>query len=381
MNIKFLVFYDIDEFESEKRNNPLSSRTVVDYICQVLNSLGHQVEIVSPSETFIFGKYFKSRTTEINENKKVTLGPTIGARIKLLNAFFKAVTRLWFVLYLLKNIKKGDRIFIWHQIPLMMPINLLYPFIKNKVKKIWCIGELYYKVNPERFNSVTIKEQLFLKKGDKYILSTKGILKYENINSNDCIVLPGNLSVFDQKESIFDDDKIHIVYSGVLNSTKGVKQAISIANYLSDQYVVHILGWASSQEVISDLNNKINEINKKGFCQVKYEGVLKGNKYIQFLCSCDIGLCSQDIDTTYNDCSFPSKVLSYLGCGLRVVCSDIEAVRDSELANHIYFCENNEPKILAEKILNISKDYIDDPRKKLTEMNISFRKSLQRIIE
>ena len=47
----YVAFYDTPENKAEGRSYQLSAVNKINYICTVLNRLGHHVEIISPSVT------------------------------------------------------------------------------------------------------------------------------------------------------------------------------------------------------------------------------------------------------------------------------------------------------------------------------------------
>jgi len=383
MYVKFIVFYDIVEYAYENRNNPLSSGNVVNYIISILNKNGIYVEIISPSETRNVNKYYKKRTTSVNENTKVTLGFTFKTKFKILNLISIGITRAWLILYLLLNTKKDEIIFVWHQIPLMMPLKIFKALTKNRnIKYIYSIGEIYQKVIPEKMSDKKKKMELsWLKDKDGYILSTNGIANYIDLNDNLSIVLPGGLNLnpcphFGRKDSGI----IHIVYSGVINATKGAKEAVDLAKYLDDKYSIHILGWGAKEGEVEKLREYINQ-NKKYFkCEISYDGILTGDNYISFLQKCTIGLCMQDVYAEYNDCSFPSKILTYLSNNLHVVCSDIVAVKNSKVADLIHFSDSNGPYEFSKiiKAINLNEPY--DSIRYLKKISDDFEKELLSLI-
>lgn len=382
MNIKFVVFYDLDEYASENRNNPLSSRNVVDYITECLAELGNQIEIISPAETKKHGQYYRARSTKTVSDVKVTLGPTKCSANKYLNLLYKLFTRIWFICYMLTHTKKEDVLFLWHQIPLIKSMTIFLKLCPWKNTRVWCVGELYQKVLLNKLSDKRKREEIsFIESGDKYILSTSGIGKYVNIDEKESIILPGSLRVAaDSKSEKFDDGKIHIVYSGVLNEHKGVNQVMELPKYLTAEYHIHLMGWSAEECFIEQMKKKVKEINRLNKAQISYDGILLGREYDAFLKKCHIGLCLQNTDNEYNDCSFPSKILAYFGAGLRVICSDVSAVKESEIAHLIYFCGTNDPKRVADTVKMIPKEKSSDEVDALKRLSTKFKKELEELL-
>ena len=105
-----------------------------------------------------------------------------------------------------------------------------------------------------------------------------------------------------------------------------------------------------------------------------------GKEYSNFISKCDIGLSSQNPDGVYNNTSFPSKILSYMCNGLKVVSVRIPVVETSDVKDGIWFYETGDPKKLAEAIKEAVKSDVD-PRNMIEELNVKFEKSLRELLE
>ena len=121
---------------------------------------------------------------------------------------------------------------------------------------------------------------------------------------------------------------------------------------------MHILGFGSDDE-IKMMKDKIEEVNAKSEATVTYDGLLSGAEYTKFLQSCDIGLSTQNPDAAFNATSFPSKILSYMANGLRVVTIRIPAISDSGVGSSVYYYDTQTPQNIAEAIksINLNDDY------------------------
>lgn len=356
--IKFVVFYDTEQNINENRSYPLSSAAVVDYIISVLNRNNIAVEIVSPATTRNVGKWYCSKQMEIGQKITLTLGPTLCLNNTIVNKVLVCLTRIWICMYLIKNTKQGDIVFVWHQIPLMRIIQTFRWFTSpKKLKFIFSVGELYQYVIPRQLSRIRKRLELnLLNSADGYILSTHLLNRYLDISSKPQCVLHGSMMPCKKNMTYierFTDNKIHILYSGIINGTKGAFLAVDVAHYLTDQYCIHILGWPAEYSYIQKLQLAIENSNKSCSCTVEYNGVLRGEDYHNFVRKCHIGLCTQDVDTAYNDCSFPSKIMTYICDDLIVISTKIEAVVESNIKDAIYFVNSNSPKDFANVIKSV----------------------------
>ncbi len=182
-----------------------------------------------------------------------------------------------------------------------------------------------------------------------YILSTELLSKHIS-SQKPYVVVNGTYHV--EKDIGIDKSKstsIHVVYAGTFSQEKGAKAAIEAAKLLPENYYVHILGFGTDKET-KMIMNQINDSKDKCKCILEYNGLLRGEEYIKFLQACDIGLATQNPNADFNDTSFPSKILSYMSNGLRVVTIRIPAIESSEIGKYMYYCDSSDPKQIAQAI-------------------------------
>ena len=94
--------------------------------------------------------------------------------------------------------------------------------------------------------------------------------------------------------------------------------------------------------------------------------------YLKFLQSCQIGLSTQTPEGDYNDSSFPSKVLSYLANGLRVVSIRIPVLERSSIAALLSFYDEDTPEAIAAAIQKIDLTQPYDSRAVIRQLDAQF---------
>ena len=348
--IHYISFYS-DLNDKENRYNSLACVNKVNYIMKVLNKLDYQVKIISPTYT-LNNCYYSEKDITICKKNKLHVFATKSSNNKIIRYIERKLTFLVFKKYLLKNIKENEQIIVYHA-NTMLFYNVLKKLKKKKnIKIILEVEEIYSDVN----NSLTYKkEEKMFKLADKYIFVTKMLeQKINNIANKPYCISHGNYNIENKIVDKYNDGKIHIVYSGIIDFVKkGAQMALNIAQYLSDKYVVHIIGFGNQND-IEILKEKIKENNSKNKCIVIYDGIRKGKEYISYIQKCEIGLSTQDSDEKYNDTSFPSKILAYLSNGLRVVSINIPAIKNSNVSELIYFYNENNPESAARVIMGIN---------------------------
>ena len=90
----------------------------------------------------------------------------------------------------------------------------------------------------------------------------------------------------------------------------------------------------------------IGEVSKESNCKVTFDGLKKGEEYKKFLQSCHIGLSTQNPEKEFNNTSFPSKVLSYMSNGLRVVTVKIPVIKTAEVSDYMFYYDKNSSVVL-----------------------------------
>lgn len=369
--IKYIGFYDIEELE-QKRISALSAINKMNYIIKALNNMGKDVTLISPSWTngtnnvkkvnmqkgsnrYIFPKSFKWK-----------------GMFKIINIIY---SNIWLLFYLLKNCKKNETIIVYHSIYL---INIL--ILVKKIKKIKIlleVEEIYSDISYKNKR----KELKMFELADKYIFVTEMLNKKVNVNNKPYCISHGTYKSEDQLIDKYNDGKIHVVYSGIIDKQKkGAFTALSICKYLNEKYMLQIIGFGS-QENVDILVDEIDKNNKVNECKAVFDGKLTGNEYIEYLQRCDIGLSTQDPHGEYNVTSFPSKILAYLSNGLRVVSVNIPAIKTSNVGNILYYYNGDSPEDIANTIkkININEDY--NSRKLIEQLDKNFTEKLRHVLE
>ncbi|CEN76501.1 Uncharacterised protein [[Clostridium] sordellii] len=376
--VKYVGFYDLVD-SKHQRSAYLSAINKMNYIAETIVATGKKVEIVSPA-WFIdkSAPITMKKNVNISEDIQLILAPSFPTRNRVTGKFKYYFSQFWMFLWLINNIQKNEEIIAYHSLALITPL-----YWAKKIKRfnlIYEVEEIYTDV----INYGKLKRKYEFKMfncADKYIFPTK--LLNEKINKEDkpYTIIHGTYKVEKNRDCKFNDDRIHIVYAGTFDPIKG--GAISTANsaeYLGENYHIHIIGFGTDEQ-IKNLKDKISQISKKTKCRLTYDGIYSGEEYIKFLQKCDIGLSTQNPDGEYNDTSFPSKVLSYMVNGLRVVSTKIKVLKESKINDLIYYYEGNTPKAIANAIKNI--DFYDgyNSIKTIERLNSEFTENMELLLE
>lgn len=380
--IKYIAAFDIDENKIENRLNTLSSTNKINYIITVLNELGYCVDVISTSQT-LNKKVYRGKLLKWGVNT-VRLFPTTwrgGLVFKVINAI---VMRIAIQSFLFHNIKRNDVVIVYHSSGhLWIPKTIK----KKQARLIEECEEIYGDIfgNPRLAES----EREALQGCYAYIYPTRLLNQVVNKKGAPYLVIHGaykdvgadyfNDYVYDEP-SLEDRNKYHVAYTGILDPKKGCIDVVRAAEFLDDNYHIHILGFGGDDE-IKILNENIADIKEKTSCEVTYDGLRKGAAYSKYLSLLNLGVCTLNTDQGFVNTQFPSKIISYMAAGLAVLCSDVEAIRTSDVAEAITFYQGNGPEAIAKGIMAAREKGNVDTRALLNDCHERFKKEIYELIK
>ncbi len=370
----FYISYYSPPSATEKRNAVLSAVNKMDYICESLEKNGCEVEIISASQ-MLEKKFGKARKEKLTDGTTLKLFSSLPHTNKIVSLVNRAYIKTQMFFYMLKNAKRDSTVIVYHSLGYMSLVKLL-----KKLKGFRLIIEAEEVYGDVIGNAkATEKEYNFFKIADSFIFPTELLSEKVNTEKKPEAVIYGTYHIAKNMSKLFADGKIHCVFSGVLEPRKGADTAVAAAEYLTGDYHIHIIGFGRD-EYIDRINNLISEVSEKTECTVTFDGKRSGDEYLQFLQSCQIGFVTQNSEAAYNGTSFPSKTLSYLSNGLRVVSVRIKAIETSKVADLMYFYDGDDPEDVANavKSINFTDDY--DSRKEVEKLNHEFSDEISLLI-
>lgn len=382
--MKYLAYYDTAENKAENRGYVLAATNKIDYICSALNRIGYPVEIVSASATSN-RKGCRGKTVWLTDETVLKLFPCLGTGIlpkRLLGRFLMRM-RLFF--YLLVHTQKAENVLVYHSLGYAGTVALARKI--RKFRLILEVEEIYADVNGRE--SDRKKEYKVFSAADAYLLPTELLNEKINIHNKPYALIHGTYQAErDRKCNIFSDylqeekkRRIHCVYAGTFDPRKGgAIAAAAAAEFLPENYHMHILGFGNEAEK-KHMQELIDELAKKCACDISYDGLLSGEEYIRFIQSCDIGLSTQNPDAAFNATSFPSKILSYMANGLRVVSIRIPAIESSAIGEYMYYYDVQEPEEIAKAIMQADMAAPYDGRKVIAQLARGFERDLKILLE
>lgn len=378
--VYYLGFYDIEQNKSENRNYVLSATNKMQYIIDTIETCGHSVEVISASQTLNSVGY-PGKVLEIGKRSRLHLFRTLkwGNKVRRVLSRHDMLHQVY--RYLLRTLKKEDTVIAYHSVAYM---NLLLK-AKKKIgfRLILEVEEIYADVAGNAKGRV--QEEQFFKYADAYIFPTQLLDKTINTLKKPSVIIHGTYQVESKRGQniFFKTDKmpntVHCVYAGTFDPKKGSLDAILATEYLPSNYHVHILGFGTEKDKQA-VKDCIAQTSEKSIATVTFDGLLSGEEYIRFIQSCEIGLSTQNPDAEFNATSFPSKILSYMANGLRVVSIRIPAIEQSAVGDYLQYYEKQTPEEIAKAILSV--DFSDgyDGRKIISNLDSSFCQSFAELL-
>lgn len=361
-------------YSTNKENAFIAAQNKIDYITDSLNKNGSQVEFVSASiansASIVSGKIQTIKDGVTLKTFDSLLGGNVFKRFIRRKHVYAQLKR-----YLKENLSAGDTIIIYHSLGYYK----LYKWLKEKIKVkiILEVEEIYSDVGKTRFVTRDKEVQSF-SYADAYIFPTRLLDDVVNVNKKPSVIIHGTYCVEKECGQPFGDGKTHVVYAGTFDPRKGGVQAAAAA-FLNGKYHVHILGFGSEEDK-QNLLKTIEDVSKKTECTVTYDGLKSGEEYIRFIQSCDIGLSTQNPDAAFNATSFPSKILSYMANGLRVVSIRIPAIESSAIGDYMYYYDRQTPEAIAKAVMQVDLNDGYNGREIISKLDKKFTKEIAELI-
>lgn len=373
--IKYIGFYDTAVSETDRVCN-LAATNKMNYIADTLVEAGYEVQFISPSWMGDHTKvsFEMQKKVNIGKHKYVTYCPSWKTRSKFMRNIKILGALIWLFIYLLLTTKKNEKVIAYHVQWISLPVRMAKSI--RKFDLVLEVEEIYSDVMV--FNDRFVKwEKALLNQANAFLYSTD-LLKDKLAFKKPSVVIYGEYKTHPKLSNPPDDGKIHLLYAGIIDEhKKGAFNALEATRHLSNKYELHILGHGK----VDEFKNIIFELNKTNKCKIYFDGIKSGDEYVDYCQKCHVGLSTQTMSGPYEDSSFPSKIMSYLALGLRVVSSETKCVTESKISNLITFYKEDEPKSIAESIMTIHIDMNYDSSKEIDELHKEFSRALQTLLE
>lgn len=345
----FLLGY-FSELIDSGRNAPLAAESICLYIKDVLESnklVNYEIVNLANSRR----KFVVERTKKLRNFTQI--GTSCFGRVyrKFLwkKFYWKKIYR-----FCKQNMQENDVVLIYHS---LLNGKLIKKVRANLHIKTILIGAEFYSDVTNNVAGKRIEQEMYGYANAHILISDA--LKNEIYHKRPSIILNGDYRDIDIKckEKFNLDGKKHLVYAGTFDPVKGgVFSAIQTMALLDDSFVLHILGFGNINSVKREIEN-LNLSDK-----VIIEGELHGQELVDFLSRCDIGLSTQNSYATFNSTSFPSKIVLYTKCGLKIVSTPTPSLLNSPFKKNLFISSGDKPENIKDAIIKATKKNIKQIR-------------------
>lgn len=349
----------------------------MDFILKCLRQFNREIVLVSimPSKNSGFQH---QETIKVSEKETHVYLPALVLRVFGKNVIRGDLGLFFLKQFMLKNVTNDDIVINYHS----LIFGNFFLKMRQRIRFRWiCEVEELYRLSAEAHKNKELldQEEKMFTGADGYLF-VNDILPQKYSNGAPYAVSYGNYTVFceETKKKTSRENRIVVVYAGIITEDSGVYLLIRAMQHLSENYQLRIIGMGS-EENIKEMFNWISKVNKQTRQEkVKYLGVRTGKALTEFLTTCDIGCSMLNTDHDFS-VAFPSKILTYLGHGLKVVTSRSECVQQSSLSDLLFFCDNNETS-LAKTIKEAARSRPTGCSQRLRDMETLFCKQLEEVL-
>lgn len=273
----------------------------------------------------------------------------VGGKNPLMGRINSIIKHLTFIFYVLFKTSQKDLIVLYHSYYYTKLLAKLQRFIKRDI--VIEVEEIY-GYNALGDMSWVDDEIAQIKKFKTFTCVNDGIPQILGLKPEDYVVIYGSAVFPKRTVERFNDEKIHVVYSGTLDYRKmGGPMALEVARLLSSKYMLHVTGYARKSEDEVAIKKRIAEINTElGEERIRYEGFLSEEDLDKLLFSCHIGLSPNVLRPNFANSTFPSKIVSYMCHDLALVISYATAY-DFPISEGWVFYHEQTPECIAEAVM------------------------------
>jgi glycosyltransferase involved in cell wall biosynthesis len=339
-----MIFYFINLYSTTcsdiiKKRNPILFEAGRLRSQHILKTINKKVTVVSLSISRNKG-FFREKKEVIDDQVNVIHLRTLNI-LKLRRVF----SLIFSLIYMLKHIRKKDRIIVYNADPLIIFPLLIFKKIK-KIAYVLQIEELYssYKYKYLKGSIYNWSESLGIKYANSYIINNEGIVKYLPAKRT-YIVNRGYKTRLDDNYSIFSKTRKEIpiiLYSGRLDFEGGIEVFLDSLKYIKKECKVIISGKGPLNKKVACFDDYNDNI------VYSYLGFVSRKQFKELLIQAQICINPTRVKEKFSSVSFPSKVLQYLEYGNILISSCISEINNlGDLKEYIYIYHNDSSLELA----------------------------------
>ena len=180
---------------------------------------------------------------------------------------------------------------------------------------------------------------------DQYVLYSGHMADFLKLKEGEWMVMEGSYDpslLIDENDVQKNDEKISVMYSGVLDLRYGIKELLDAMDLLDENYELWLTGNGNAVPLIEERAKSDSRIKYFGYLPSRYD-LLKKQHEATMLIS------TRDPSESASAYCFPSKLFEYMVSGNPVLSTRIKGIPE-EYFEYLIELPNIEPKTLSEKI-------------------------------
>ena len=160
--------------------------------------------------------------------------------------------------------------------------------------------------------------------------------------------------------------RLHLIYSGNLDSERGVLNLINMLPHIKDFADLTITGKGPYRTLIE----KLSQTNDN----LKFLGFVDDDLYADLLSKMHVCINPTPIESNFSKYTFPSKVVFYISHSKIVLSTPLDVIKSSPYKKMIQFYDGSNPESLRDSLLFIQKNF-----QSISERTKQFTMELQKI--
>lgn len=365
--IRYVCYYGTDEDAAQGRNFVLSAAGKLRYLFDCMRGGGFALDILSASQA-TGPRPLPRSVRQLDGGTTLTLPLSIGTGGLARRLLDRLIGRVQLLHALVFGTRREDIVVVYHSLGYMRTVR--FARWLRRFALVIEAEEIYGDVSGDA--RVARREMAFFARADAYIFPTELLNEKINGRGKPFAIAYGTYRAEPDIAAPPGEGTVHAVYAGTFDPRKGgAAAAIGAAAFLGARYHIHILGFGSPADVQA-VRAQIDQAAARGGCAVTYGGLLSGEAYARYIQGCYIGLSTQTPAGGYNETSFPSKVLSYMANGLRVVSIRLRVLERSAIDDLLYYYDEDSPQAIARAIEQADLADAYDSRQRLRQLDGAF---------
>lgn len=367
--------------EGLRRKNPrqnIAGTMKMNFVRDCIRRLGCDVCLVCIAPAHGSG-FCPQETVTVDGHERHVYLPSLVLRVLGRNIVRGDCTNFFLARWMRRNLTADDTVVVYH--------SLAYGGTMRRMQKkigfrlVTQVEELYCLSRADGFAPEDVEKERRLFDTSDGFLFVNDLMPARFGGGRPCAVSYGNYRVFlDAGEKPAPDPAhIGVVFTGLINEDRGAFRLLEAVPLLPRAYTLHILGMGE-QHYLDRLQKRIAELNAAaGEERITFYGTRTGAAYTEFLRPFQIGVSLMDSRQEFALGAFPSKIMAYLGHGLRVVSSKNECITQSRVADLLAFCDDDAASI-ARAIESIDVTQKNETSERLRAMAADFERQLDAVL-